>query len=528
MKEIVFIKDFLIRHIRIVSIAGLCIAVISGGIFFLISFLSGEQLWVERIMELGDPVMTDPVFYVAGNDWVMEHTVVDTAGINNMKVGDYTVKASNPFKEYSYRIYVRDTTPPDLKVGQESSPVLEAGKEYDTAILGAEAVDLSGMAFIRYYYDGKEIDRLLFTKASRPEITIRATDGNMNMIEKKVKLVVDTPPRFYGVHDQYLLIGSSLDDLDPVFACDDADGGLTSAVKRDLSGLNLGNIGDYKVKYEVKDSYGLEARTESTIHVVSSPSQVNGHLDDCRISSSDLSYAVEEGFFESIPFDKPDRDRVISECRTSLVNLMVRYPDGAVSSGSAFIYHVAADYVYMVSVYHVTSELERDPVTITFYDGSSARAAIKSVRLSAGNEAALFKVPVRVVPYHVLVRLKEVATKDDIYDGMKAGTPLIEYCSMWRGGERDSIIKDVRVISLRLSAIQRKYVDGESYFTVTRESESGMSGTAVFDERGVLAGICSKTIMPLENERPQFRDGCDLVLRVDELDEFMDRLDEAG
>ncbi|MBQ7584568.1 MAG: hypothetical protein IJT24_08145, partial [Lachnospiraceae bacterium] len=72
----------------------------------MISFLSGEQLWVERIMELGDPVRTDPVFYVAGNDWVMEHTVVDTAGVNNMKVGDYTVKASNPFKEYSYRIYV--------------------------------------------------------------------------------------------------------------------------------------------------------------------------------------------------------------------------------------------------------------------------------------------------------------------------------------------------------------------------------------------------------------------------------------
>ena len=130
------------------------------------------------------------------------------------------------------------------------------------------------------------------------------------------------------------------------------------------------------------------------------------------------------------------------------------------------------------------------------------------------------------MPYHVLVRLKEVATEDDIYDSMKAGTPLIEYCSMWRGGERDSIIKDVRVISLRLSAIQRKYVDGESYFTVTRESESGMSGTAVFDERGVLAGICSKTIMPLENERPQFRDGCDLVLRVDELDRFT--LDDAG
>ncbi|MBQ7583181.1 MAG: hypothetical protein IJT24_01105, partial [Lachnospiraceae bacterium] len=460
------------------------------------SALAGEQLWVERITELGDPVRDDAGFYISGNDWVLDNTVIDISGVNNMKVGDYTVRAESPFKEYSYKIYVRDTTPPELELGSGKDTVLSTGEEYDLEILGASASDLSGMAFIRYYHDGREIDKLKFDKASRPEITVRATDGNMNMTEKTVKLVVDTPPRFYGLHDQYIMTGSSLSDLDPVFACDDVDGGITSDIKRDLSGLNLANAGDYRISYEVKDSYGLTAEAQSTVHVVSSAQTVDKHRDDCRISSSDLSYAVEEGFFKSGPFSEPDRDRVIEECRASLINLMVREADGAVSSGSAFVYSVASDYVYMVSVYHVTSELEREPVTITFYDGSSPRAPIKSIRLRAGNEAALFRVPVRSVPYHVLVRLKEVAVDEDIYDYVKAGTPLIEYSSMWRGGERPEIIKDVKVISFRLSDIQKKYVDGDSYFTVTRESESGMSGTAVFDYRGVLAGICSKTILP--------------------------------
>ncbi|MCR4785616.1 MAG: hypothetical protein K5847_03065, partial [Lachnospiraceae bacterium] len=54
-------------------------------------------------------------------------------------------------------------------------------------------------------------------------------------------------------------------------------------------------------------------------------------------------------------------------------------------------------------------------------------------------------------------------------------------------------------------------------------SESGMSGTAIFDERGILSGICSKTMMPLSEEEPRFRDGCDFLLMVDGLPELLER-----
>lgn len=485
--------------------------------------LKGEQLWEEKTLELGGGIRDDAAYYVSGSSWVMDHTVIDTSDLNMMSVGDYTVKAVSPFNEYDYKIRVRDTVPPELDTGEGWKEVLCAGEEYDPAIIGASASDLSGITFIRYYQDGKEISSLCFDKASRPEIVIKAADASQNVTEKSVRLIVDTPPRFYGVHDQYLLLGSKAPDLDPVFACDDVDGGLTADIRRDISDVDFNNIGDYRIRYRVKDSYGLEADTYSTVHIVSSYQRVLSHRDDCRIRSDDLAFAVEEGYFTYEPFSKPDREGVIRECAPTLVNLYVDNDDGSSSSGSAFIYRVESDYIYMYSVYHVTSAIESKPVTITFYDGSSTRAAIRSTSLSAGNEAALFKIPVKTVPYHVLVRLKQVACEKDIYDHVKAGTPLMEYCKNWRRGEEPEIIKDVNVISFELSDIQRQYVDGGSYFTATRESVSGMSGTAVFDLRGVLAGICSKTIYPLESEIPKYRDGCDLLLKVDHLEELMER-----
>jgi hypothetical protein len=194
-----------------------------------------------------------------------------------------------------------------------------------------------------------------------------------------------------------------------------------------------------------------------------------------------------------------------------------------VSSGSGFIYDITPEYVYVISVYHVTSAFDGKPTRITFYDGTYTPVRFKSIRLSAGNEASLFKIPVSDIPYHTLVRLKEVSYKEDIYDDIHVGTPLIEYCKNWRAGEREAIIKYVDVISFGLSDIQKKYVDDEEYFAVTRASESGMSGTAIFDERGILAGICSKTMMPLDTEEPRFRDGCDFLLMVGGLPDLLER-----
>ena len=490
--------------------------------------LKGKQLWEEETVELGDSLSEDPSFYVAGNGWVMDHTRIDISDVNDNTVGDYEIRALSPFSIFTYKVHVRDTRPPELTVGSGWKNVLETGKMYDPEILGIKAEDKSGLTFVKYFYEGQELEKLMFTKPGRPEITVRATDGNANRAETKVTLFVDDPPRFYGVHDQYLLIGSVKDDLDPVFAYDEVDGGLTSEIRTDLSRVDFRNIGDYRVTYSVTDGYGLETSVASTVHIVSSRTRVEEHKNDCVILPEDLAHAVEEDFFTYRPLEEPDRRWVIANCDVSLINIYTMRDDGSTSSGSAFIYEITPEYIYMVSAYHVTGFLEGEPLWITFYDGTRIRITMRSIRLSAGNEASLFRVPVSGIPYHTLVRLREVTTDKDVYDYVKEGTPLLEYCKNWRGGEISTLIKDVNVISFTLSDIQKEFVDQGSYYTATRKSVSGMSGTAIFDLRGVLAGICSKTMYPLETEEPKYRNGCDFILRVDDIDDLMDRAKELA
>ncbi|MBO5551871.1 MAG: DUF5011 domain-containing protein, partial [Lachnospiraceae bacterium] len=432
--------------------------------------MKGEQLWEEETIELGDSLREDTSFYVTGNDWVMDHTRIDISDVNNHTVGDYKVRALSPFNIFTYRIHVRDTTPPVLTTGSGWKNVFETGKMYDPDILGVTAEDLSGLTFVKYYYNGQEIEKLLFTKPGRAEITVRATDGNANRTEEKLNLFVDDPPRFYGVHDQYLLIGSVKEDMDPVFAYDEVDGGLTSEIKTDLSQVDFSNIGDYRVTYSVTDGYGLESSVASTLHIVSSRTRVEEHKNDCVIIPEDLAHAVEEDFFTYRALDKPDRKWVIENCDVALINLYTLRDDGSSSSGSAFIYEITPEFVYMVSAYHVTGFLEGEPLWITFFDGSRIRTTMRSIRLSAGNEASLFRVPVSGIPYHTLVRLREVTTDENVYDYVKEGTPLLEYCKNWRGGEIESLIKDTNVISFTLSDIQKEFVDQGSYYTATRKS----------------------------------------------------------
>ncbi len=484
--------------------------------------LKGEPMWQEKTIELGDSVSDDAAEYIEGTPWTIEHTTVDLTGLNTCKVGDYTVRAVNMFASYDYTIHVRDTVPPEIKVGYSLDTVLAAGRDYDLSVLQAKAEDKSGTTFIHYYYNDHEINGLYFDDIGRPEITIEATDGNANRSIKKVKLFVDTPPGIYGVHEQYVLRGSGKDAIDPAFATDDVDGSLTDKVKADLSGVDFRNIGDYVAAYSVTDSYGLTSTAKTTIHVISSADRVMHHLNDYRMSDEQMQEIIEDGYFTYEPLDKPDSKWVIDNCGPTLVNLY-RDEGDMVSSGSGFIYDITPEYVYVISVYHVTSAFDGKPTRITFYDGTYTPVRFKSIRLSAGNEASLFKIPVSDIPYHTLVRLKEVSYKEDIYDDIHVGTPLIEYCKNWRAGEREAIIKYVDVISFGLSDIQKKYVDDEEYFAVTRASESGMSGTAIFDERGILAGICSKTMMPLDTEEPRFRDGCDFLLMVGGLPDLLER-----
>nr|MCR5748520.1 DUF5011 domain-containing protein [Lachnospiraceae bacterium] len=496
------------------------IAVLSVSLAIASESLKGAQLWREMTIELGETLSTDPADYLIAYDCILRHSAVDLSGFKSLKAGDYTVKAGNLFGAFEYTVHVRDTIAPEILIDYTLDTVLESGKEYDLDVLGVKAMDLSGKTFIHYYYNDQEIDSLYFDDIGRPEIVVEASDINANRTKKSIRLFVDTPPRLYGVHEQYVLKGSGKDALDPVFARDDADGLLISDIEEDISEIDFNSTGDYVIGYKVRDSYGLEGTAKTTVHVVSSPETVKKHYNDVSLSKEDLEELVDYGYFTYEPKETADSKWVVDTCAPTLVNLYWE-DEETTSSGSGFIFDITPEYVYVVSVYHVTSFFDGKPTKITFYDGSNVTVTFKSIRLGAGNEASLIRIPVSEIPYHTMIRLKEVAYDQNIYDDIKVGTDLIEYCKNWRAGLKPEIIKYVKVISFTLSDIQKKYVDDDEYFAVTRASENGMSGTAIFDERGWLSGICSKTMLPFDEEETRFRNGCDFLLMVDKLPELM-------
>ena len=482
-------------------------------------------LWDEKTIELGESLEEDPSFYIDGPEWTMSHATVDLTGVDLAKTGNYKVSVRAPFDTREFLIKIRDTTAPGILTADTSNMALAVGKTYDLSILGVSVNDISGTADLHYLHDGSEIEDLFFEDPGIKEIVIRSTDASHNRTEKKIRLLLDTPPVLYGLHDQYVQRGSNADDLDPVFAEDDMDGWLSDQVVSDTYDVDFDTPGDYEAEYSVVDSCGLETAGFLTVHVVTSPSEAALHERDWPVDDDEMEDVCSGGYFGYEPSEKDDRQWVADHCDRCLVNLY--YEDReASSSGSAFIYRITPEYVYFVSAYHVTQFLDDRPVKVTFFDDTSLYYNMDSIRLSAGNEASLFRIPLRRIPYHTLMKLKEVYWDDNIYNELKTGDTLLEYSANFKGGLTGRLIKDVQIISFTLSDIQKRYVDEGEYFCATRRSISGMSGTAVFDLKGRLAGICSKTIYPLENEDEVFREGCDLILKVDHISELMKRADE--
>lgn len=511
------------NHIRTAIIAAATAAVMITLLYLAAGrIFCGTPLWESKVVELGDSISDNAAEYITGPAWTIEHTKVDISGVNPKKVGNYTIKAKNLFATFDYQLKVRDTIPPVIMIGDISALVLATGQSYDTGLLKATAEDISGITHIRYKYAGEDITSLSFNKAGYHQVTVCATDINSNESSKVVSVLVDDPPVIFGLHEQYVLTGSTPEDLDPVFARDAKDGDLSDKIEYDTGDIDFGKSGDYTIRYSVSDSYHLETSAESVVHVVSAPAVVNSHSHEFELSTEEMAALIVNGHFEYEPLEEPDYTWVIENCDRPLVNL---YLDGAdaVSSGSAFIYDITPEYIYLMSVDHVTSALKGSDVQITFFDGTYINTGIKAIRLSDTNEASMFRIPVTLIPYHTLINLREVAYRSDIHDEIKPGDNLIEYCKNWRAGTKKNLIKDVTVISYELSKSMLQYVDPEDYYTATRESVAGMSGTAIFDERGYLAGICSKTLYPMSGEIPKYRNGCDLILKVDKLPMLRDR-----
>ncbi len=481
-----------------------------------------QKLWSLKVLELGERPSSRLEDYVRLGERDLNEYEVDVSAVDHMHVGTYTalVNKAGTGKSIIYTYEVRDTTAPELTVAQKT-PVLLPGETYETDVLGVEATDLSGDALVRYFVKEEEVTEFCFEDPMETKLRITAEDASGNLTEKTIPLIIDSPPQLFGVGDMYIVQGSDSSALNPAFASDREDGDLSCYVEIDDSDVDYANRGTYVVTYRVEDAYGVEDLRDCMVYVTT-PGEVAQHRMDNPLDESEFRYLVNNGYFQYRPMKKMGRSELLELVEPTLVDLCMEYSH-EILFGSGFVYKITSDTVYFLSVEHVTEAYEESGADLIFYDGERIHISMDTVRMSEENEIVLFQVPTKKIPYHTLVNLKTVAWKKDIYDELPVGSRLYAYAKNWAGGNKEDVVKTVAITDYDLCEMWSRFRSNDAYFMTTGGPYGGMSGTAVFDERGYLAGVCSSILASHYHEDGTYHSDSAGMLYVDGLEELYSR-----
>ena len=107
------------------------------------------------------------------------------------------------------------------------------------------------------------------TKVGEYKITYSITDSYNQTTKKTIKVTVvkNQIPQIIA-SDKTIVINSKFNELENVTAQDKEDGDLTKKIEVKESNVDTTKVGEYKVIYIVKDSYGNEATKEIKINVI--------------------------------------------------------------------------------------------------------------------------------------------------------------------------------------------------------------------------------------------------------------------
>ncbi|MDD6157645.1 MAG: DUF5011 domain-containing protein [Lachnospiraceae bacterium] len=467
-----------------------------------------EQVFKETTVELGTPISTEVDDYLVGKEWILERAVLDTTEMDETNPGQYKVYCKALYRKYTYLIRVEDTTAPTVEKWDDI-PCLAVDAEYgvDTFISGVS--DLSGEVNTYFLeYNGEQTTEVSFSEAGNYHICIRAEDASGNYTDTELTVMADVPPTLLGVWDRYIVKGTEYDVLGGVIAWDLEDGFLTEEIEA-ATDLDGDTEGAYEIVYTVQDHNGLSASKEAVIYVCEEGDvETYAQLDEQKLSEEELNFLCEQGFFCYEPLEEPDYDQSLELVRPTLINLRTEN-----FGGSGFIVEIGPEYIYCISVEHVTRNLKEE-TNIVFYDDAIVNTTIDYVRLASSNEIVLFRIPTEIVPHDTLVNLKQISVDLDIYSKLKSGEPLIECCANWGFGF-DDVIKKVTLKKITESVSFKGYDYTNTCIETTRGAKHGMSGTAMVDYRGNLVGVVSII---------NYSTGSDLNMKIDKLDTFRERI----
>ena len=481
------------RKIRILRRVFLCVGVIclliAGAWLFFDVSPKTETIY----LELGDSLSYDPIDYMDGMEWSVRFSQMDFSYVKEKEVGDYPLKISHDFRNYEITVSVRDTQAPKvtlrgLRYVAEVDAVTFAKDYVATCIDVDPDVTFSFLNTERdATIDTKYDDAAVFKSEGVHPITLLATDSSGNYSSFYLSVIVDTPPEirsYSGDAEYYVALGNTIDLYKDVYAFDDVDGDLTSAIKAKVPDYTS-KEGDYTVTYTATDSNGLTAQMSGVIHSYNALKIQDMYNTD----RFDIEYWNVEGIIN--PYDsgyniEEDIEASIERIKPAVVHIYY-YSNFTTYWGSGFIVKINEDDIIVCTNQHVVKD--RSTVQVCLCDGTEVSGRV--VGTSVTPDVAFVRLDRNDLPDPLISSLKTVHINLNYYRTISSKPKF--------GMGMYVINADGSEMFTRYGYIVRKSGKLGEYFEnfdypvmeVSVQLTPGVSGSAIIDAHGNL--LCMAT-----------------------------------
>lgn len=197
----------------------------------------------------------------------------ELAKVNTMVLGTYEINVTIDGENYTSKVVVQDTTPPDLQLQNITIWDDETVAGYESFIVSTS--DVSGEVTTE---SPTQID---YSIIGDQTITIRATDVNGNVNEQNAILTIKhdtTGPRIYGLSNLTVDKHSAINYESGVYATDDKDGSVSFTVNS--SSVNTAAAGTYYASYSAVDKAGNTSTYRRKITVNWDQEDVTAKIND--------------------------------------------------------------------------------------------------------------------------------------------------------------------------------------------------------------------------------------------------------
>ena len=295
--------------IAVIVTSGLLLAV---GIFlFYFKVYQVAPVFSEATYEYGTRISREITDYISGTEWSVNLGELDLSGVNEGRTGTYEAVVRHGGSQFAYTITIQDTVAPEIR--WKEGPVYLA---VDTACRVEDVVEGVMDTQVQTFFlrEGVTLEEISFDRTGEYDLEILARDRAGNESWGRVRVIVDTPPVFAGLHDFYMVPGSEPDYLENVEAWDRRDGDLTECIEVDDDLVNAEKEGVYTLRYLVSDLCGLESVGEAQV-TVASPEEIQSMIGRRQIDYRVDTILGAPNVYDAGASEQEDLDAALKDLR---------------------------------------------------------------------------------------------------------------------------------------------------------------------------------------------------------------------